>query len=296
MTCTSYCKKIEEIFDAIIRLASEVLPENRKEVDKYISEVWGFVTVWMRSIKREEGTEELRAKFESHVLAEEARLHRNFEGILYDIDSYDTVRLVAGNGRAETVIIQTPFLCFNTLISEQFLFPMFYLALKRDLERISLARKHVLSHFELHDTMETIVYIGHVGQDRSMDLESETKTPPRSRFHLTKASSHLSTTESRSQGTAQALCEGHGECPHRPIHVASTNLSQYQLYNESGAALNRNQLRELPDPIPARDEIIPDPDSIPLAVLIHPLGTKHEIPLDAYEEQLPVLPSEEGPV
>ena len=173
---------------------------------------------------------------------------------------------------------------------------MFYLTLKRDLERISLARRHVLSHFELNDAMETLIYIGHAGQYRTLDLESGMKIPPHSRFHLTKAHSHLRTTESRCQGTAQALREGHGECLHRLICVASTNLSQYQLYNKNGAALHRDQLRELPDPIPARDEIIPDPDSVPLAVLVHPLGTKHEIPLGAYEEELPALPSEEGPV
>ena len=108
MTCTSYCEKIEEIFDAMIRLADEVLPENRKEVNAYISGAWKYTTVWVRSIKRENGTEELRTKFESHVVAEEARLRRNLEDIKYDIDGYDTVKLVAGNGRPETVILQTP--------------------------------------------------------------------------------------------------------------------------------------------------------------------------------------------
>src|SRR6266478_737515 len=104
MTCTSYCKKIEEIFDAIIHLADEVLPENRQELNEYISRVWDRVMVWVRSISREEGPEELRTKFESYVIAEEAKLHRNLEDILYDIHSYDTVKLIAGKGRVETVI------------------------------------------------------------------------------------------------------------------------------------------------------------------------------------------------
>ena len=110
MTCTSYCEKIEEILDAILSVAGEVLPENRKEVNDYIFDVWGCVMVWVRSIKREKGTEELRSKFESHVTAEEARLHRNLEVIMYDIDSYDTVKLVAGNGRPETVTPKPYFL------------------------------------------------------------------------------------------------------------------------------------------------------------------------------------------
>ena len=104
MTCTSYCEKIDEILDAMIRIADEVLPENRKEVNAYIAHVWETVVVWVRSIKKEQGTEELRTKFESHVIAEEARLHRNLEDIKYDIDSYDTVKLVAGNCRPEAVM------------------------------------------------------------------------------------------------------------------------------------------------------------------------------------------------
>ena len=104
MTCTTYCEKIEEIFDAMIRLAYEVLPENRREVNRYIARVWREVTVFVQSIEREGGTEELRSKFESHVATEEAKLKRNLEDIKYDIDSYDTVQLIAGDGRAEMVI------------------------------------------------------------------------------------------------------------------------------------------------------------------------------------------------
>ena len=116
MTCTAYCEKIEEIFDAMIRLAYEVLPENRKEVNKYLATVWMNVTVFVQSIKREEGTEDLRSKFESHVAAEEARLQRNFEDIKYDIDSYDTTQLIAGEGRTETV---TGCLCFRFWCSSE---------------------------------------------------------------------------------------------------------------------------------------------------------------------------------
>jgi hypothetical protein len=178
MTCTSYCEKIEELFDAIIRIADEVLPENRKYVDEYISCVWNNVTVWVMSIKREKGTEELRSKFESHVMAEEAKFQRNLEDIMYDIDTYDTVKLVARNGRAETVIPRAPPVCPSTLTFMQFLFPMLYLLLKRDLERISLARKHVLSHFELWDAVETIVYITNAAGYRLIDLRGETEMLP----------------------------------------------------------------------------------------------------------------------
>ena len=105
MTCTSYCVKIEEIFDAMIHLSYEVLPENRRSVNDYIQEAWQHVASFTRSIEKdEEGTAELRSQFESYVAAEEARLQRNFEAIRYRIDGSDTVRLVSGEGRPEAVI------------------------------------------------------------------------------------------------------------------------------------------------------------------------------------------------
>lgn len=69
---------------------------------------------------------------------------------------------------------------------KQFLLPMLYLALKRDLERISLARKHVLGHFELWDAVETIFYIADAIWYRMDDLRGEAENQPRYRLHLMK--------------------------------------------------------------------------------------------------------------
>ena len=74
-------------------------------------------------------------------------------------------------------------------------------------------------------------------------------------------------------------------------HAGFTNPPQYQIFHECGPRFDGKRLRELPDPIPARDEIIPDPDSIPLTILIYPLGLKHEGPLDVYND-VPAAPSE----
>jgi len=108
MTCTSYCKKIEETFDAMVVLSDEVLPENRKGVNEYIWYAWMEATIFTRSIKWEEGTDEFRTKFQSHVDAEEERLRKNFEDIKYDIDSYDSVHLIS-HGRIEAVRSLTPY-------------------------------------------------------------------------------------------------------------------------------------------------------------------------------------------
>jgi hypothetical protein len=103
MTCTSYCEKIEEIFDAMIRLSDEVRPENRRDVSGYIDTAWMEVTTFTKSIKWERGADNLKEKFQSHVATEEARLQKNLEDIKYDIDDYESVRLISGRGRIETV-------------------------------------------------------------------------------------------------------------------------------------------------------------------------------------------------
>lgn len=57
--------------------------------------------------------------------------------------------------------------------SRQTLFPILYLVLKRDLEKVSLARKHVLADSELPDAVETIQYITEAAMYRVSDLRGE---------------------------------------------------------------------------------------------------------------------------
>jgi hypothetical protein len=163
---------IEEIFDAMIRLSDEVLPENRKQVNEYITYAWTEATTFVRSFRWEKGTEDLKAKFRSHVDAEEARLQKNLEDIKYDIDSDDVVRLISGNGRIETVWLRLLY-ASTKLTPEQTLFPMLYLVLKRDLQKISLARKHVLADSELPEALDTILYITDATMYRIADLRGE---------------------------------------------------------------------------------------------------------------------------
>lgn len=104
MTCTTYCVKIEETFDAMIRLSYETLPENRQAISDHINEMWRRVTVFVQSIKREEGTKRLRSKFESYFIAEEGRIQRMLEEFKYQIDGSGTIELICGESRPETVI------------------------------------------------------------------------------------------------------------------------------------------------------------------------------------------------
>jgi hypothetical protein len=156
----------------MIRSVDEVLPENRKSVNEYIGDIWGNVTTFVRSLKRKKGTEELRVKFQSHVAVEEAKLRKDLEDVKYFIDSPDVAHLISRHGRIETVRL-LPLRVNSPLTLVQTLFPMLYLTLKRDLEKISLARKHVLADSELPDSVETIYWITDAAMDRISDLEGE---------------------------------------------------------------------------------------------------------------------------
>ena len=68
-----------------------------------------------------------------------------------------------------------------------------------------------------------------------------------------------------------------------PRYADLTFSIQYNIGCVEGATFHGNKLRELPYPTPCRDEIIPDPDSIPLSILNHPLGKKHEVDFAAYD-------------
>jgi hypothetical protein len=178
MICTTYCVKIEEIFDAMIRLSYATLPENRQAISDHINRVWRRVTVLALSIKREQGTKRLRSRFESYPTTEEEGIRESFEELKYQIDGSDTVQLICGESRPETVtkaicaVIPCTILtraCFKTL------FPMFYLALKRDLQKISLARDHVLSAEELVDSQTTLNSIVDVAFGRIERLRGESE-------------------------------------------------------------------------------------------------------------------------
>lgn len=62
-----------------------------------------------------------------------------------------------------------------------------------------------------------------------------------------------------------------------------TGPIQYNIGGVQGATLYGDELRELPNPTPCKDEIIPDPDSIPLSILNYPLGKRQEIDFAAYD-------------
>ena len=72
--------------------------------------------------------------------------------------------------------------------------------------------------------------------------------------------------------------------------VDLTVTTQYSISSED-TGFHGDRLRSLPDPVPVKNEIIPDPDSVPLSVLNHPIGSKHEKDFAAYDCPAPTVSS-----
>lgn len=72
--------------------------------------------------------------------------------------------------------------------------------------------------------------------------------------------------------------------------VDLTVTVQYSRRSED-VGFHGDRLRSLPDPVPTKNEIIPDPDSIPLSILNHPIGNKHEVDFAAYDSPPPTVSS-----
>ena len=74
----------------------------------------------------------------------------------------------------------------------------------------------------------------------------------------------------------------------------SIDFVKYDICSEHGIFFfDHKQLRTL-DLFPIRNEMIPDPDSIPLSILNHPLGKRHEINFSAYDPPKLTLSPVEG--
>ena len=171
MAMTSYASKIDLLLAKMFSLKSLVLPANRNYLERYLSRIWTPVTELTTALRRTPGNEVLRAKFQPHVDAEEARLRRNLEAFRYDIDARDALMLITGPGRIEKVTRSTSRVFVEFLIVYvQFLLPLLYLLLKRDYEIMRIGRGHVLHKDELFDAADTFDWVFEAVQDRYNDL------------------------------------------------------------------------------------------------------------------------------
>lgn len=74
-----------------------------------------------------------------------------------------------------------------------------------------------------------------------------------------------------------------------------TVVIQYSINSEGDGFWGGNH-RDSQDPIPADREVVPSQDSVPLSVLNHPIGKKHESDFEAYDSMTStILSSVDGP-
>ncbi|KAK6981220.1 hypothetical protein R3P38DRAFT_2664248 [Favolaschia claudopus] len=99
-----YAAKIRELIAKMFALRTRVLPANRAAVNTYLDTIYRDVTSLESALAPCFVNETLQAKFNSYVMAEEARLLANLEAVDYDLDALDTVPLITGPGRIERVL------------------------------------------------------------------------------------------------------------------------------------------------------------------------------------------------
>ena len=161
---------------------------------------------------------------------------------------------------------------------------MLYLVLKRDLEKISLARKHVLSDRELPEARRTIWLIVSVAVDRIESLKSRSESPV-SRLRIDSPSQALFYNKTLKLRISLRSLQRVWYV--RPCSVPGKTRfigpMKYNFCSSHGPAFEEDQFQELTTPIPCRDEVIPDPGSISLSILNHPTGKRHEINFAAYD-------------
>ncbi|KAJ3573153.1 hypothetical protein NP233_g2617 [Leucocoprinus birnbaumii] len=131
-----YKNRIILILRQMDRLYHNVLPENRRFVDMYLSDSAILDThLILKSTKTEREHEaiapELLTITREYTIAEEERIKLNLQNMDYDLDNTTTVTLVTGPGRIG-----------------RYLYPLLYLVLKRHLEVFHYARKHVVQDDE----------------------------------------------------------------------------------------------------------------------------------------------------
>ncbi len=104
MSMSSYAEKIDGSLANMLGIKPQVLPANRDAIDQYLGFVWIIVTKLTAAFRRVYVDEQILHHFEAYTQAEEARLSVNLEDAKYIINAQDTVELICGPGRIETVL------------------------------------------------------------------------------------------------------------------------------------------------------------------------------------------------
>ncbi|KAI0644515.1 hypothetical protein C8Q79DRAFT_777424 [Trametes meyenii] len=154
MASTLYVRKIQDLFAQMFAMVPHIRSENKKFAYDYLEEIWDSVTLYTQSFDCAEENDELWARFEEYVAAEEVRLENNLDAVNYYIDDPATLLLITGPGRIE-----------------RFFLPLLYLLVRRHLDIFRLAhRRAVLDSHELVSSSYSISNVVYHAQMREWVL------------------------------------------------------------------------------------------------------------------------------
>jgi hypothetical protein len=150
-----YRKKIYQLIQRMMTLTENVHPSNQRYVHEYFThDTFNRIELLLRSTKPAShdirGDPQLMKLTGAYTDFEEERLEERLKGVAYEIDAVSTVSLLTGPGKIEKVSASM-FYAIAMLICSQYIYPILYLLLKRDLSILQLARKNILDPDELWD-------------------------------------------------------------------------------------------------------------------------------------------------
>ncbi|KAK0462478.1 uncharacterized protein EV420DRAFT_1265318 [Desarmillaria tabescens] len=160
VSLNQYKKKIRMILSTMYSTFPHVLPANREAVVLYLQHDAIYQVDKLLQSTRDlppnaSESSELRRLTEAYTQSEEARLMRNLEDVLYDIDAKSTVALITGPGRIE-----------------RYIYPMLYLLLRHQLRVVRLSTRLVLDPYEMSNMSSSLWNLFSVVDQRMHNLAS----------------------------------------------------------------------------------------------------------------------------
>ncbi|KAL6303383.1 hypothetical protein BKA93DRAFT_735065 [Sparassis latifolia] len=149
LAASAYKTRIDELLSKMFSLRPHIHPANRFAVESYLNSVWANVAKLTSSLQSCTAAESLQARFRNYWEAEDQRIRRNLEDVRYRLEDMSTVTLVAGKGRIE-----------------KYVFPMYFLLLKRHYEILRLARMHILHNNELWVATDSLLWLNDAVESR----------------------------------------------------------------------------------------------------------------------------------
>ncbi|KAF8149372.1 hypothetical protein B0H34DRAFT_733496 [Crassisporium funariophilum] len=159
LSVSSYRNKIYLLLQELHRLLSDILPENKKFADECMN-AWGFCRVELLLRSTDSSYDDgnpgaLNDITDEYAKSEEARIGANLESVSYNLDSSSTVLLVVGPSRIERHI-----------------YPLIYLLLRRYMDTMKIACRHILNREELPAMNDTLLSAFEALDDRVEHLEA----------------------------------------------------------------------------------------------------------------------------